>query len=152
MTESPEPPLCLWDLPPELIEKLKTYRYDQILEKHEGPETWEWDLKRPSWAPAPVPGQKDDYQPDPAEFLRIADRDVLLPVGRSHHPNITILRTIVGDGGKSLTLFLKDTTYSKSPKDEFLSAGFLAVCDRVPGERFYIAHVFHEWFILDPIG
>jgi hypothetical protein len=156
MTESPEPPLRLGDLPPELIEKLKTYRYDRIVEKHEGPEDWGWKLRRPderpSWAPEPLPGQKDDYQPDPAEFLRITGRDVLLPVGRSHHPNITILRTIVGDDGKSLTLFLKDTTYSEGPADEFFSAGFLAVCDRVPGERFYIAHVFHEWFMLDPIG
>ncbi len=73
-------------------------------------------------------------------------------MGRSQHLNITILRTIVGDGGKSLTLFLKDTTYCRDPKEEFLSAGFLAVCDRVPGERFYLAHVFHEWFMLDPMG
>ena len=154
VAENPDPPLRLSDLPPETIAQLKTYRYDRIIEKHEGPEDWSWRLRdeRPSWAPEPVPGVEDDYTPDPSEFLRIAGRDVLLPVGRSHHPNITVLRAIVSDDDKSLTLFLKDTTYVESAKEEFFSAGFLAICDRVPGERFYLAHVYHEWFILDPIG
>jgi hypothetical protein len=151
MGEKAERALRLSDLSPETIAKLKTYRYDRIVEKHEGPEDWEWRLRgpdeRPSWL---LPG--DDYQPDPAEFLRIAERDVLLPVGRSHHPNITILRTIVGDEGRSLTIFVKDTTYVQSADEEFFSAGFMAVCDRVPGEPFYIAHVYHEWFMLEPIG
>jgi hypothetical protein len=155
VAENPERPLRLSDLPPETIAKLKTYRYDRIIEKHEGPEDWSWLLRgpdeRPSWAPEPVPGAPDDYEPDPAELLRVDGRDVLLPVGRSRHPNITILRTIVGDDEKSLTLFLKDTTYVTSHDEEFFSAGFLAVCDLVPGERFYIAHVYHEWFMLDPI-
>ena len=72
MTESPEPPLRLWDLPPELIEKLKTYRYDRIIEKHEGPERWEWKLRRPderpSWAPAPVLGHQAVSEPDPVDL------------------------------------------------------------------------------------
>ncbi len=156
MTESREGSLRVLDLPDETLAKLKTYRYDRILEKHEGPDDWSWCLRRlderPSWLPDPLPGTEDDYKPDPAEFLRIEGRDVLLPIGRSHHPNVTILRTIVGDDGKSLTIFLKDTTYVEKADDEFFSAGFLAVCDRVPGESFYIAHVYHEWFMLKPIG
>jgi hypothetical protein len=156
MTENADRSLRLSDLPPETIARLKTYRYDRIIEKHEGPDDWKWLLQspdeRPSWLPEPLPGQEDRYKPDPAEFLRIAGCDVLLPIGRSHHPNITILRTIVGDDGKSLTIFLKDTTYAEDPELEFFSAGFLAVCDRVPGEPFYIAHVYHEWFMLSPIG
>jgi hypothetical protein len=151
-----ERPLRLSDLPPETIARLKAYRYDEIIEKHEGPEGWEWFLRgpddRPSWLPEPLPGARDDYKPDPAEFLRIAGRDVLLPVGRSHHPNITVLRAIVSDDGKSLTIFLKDTTHVASADEEFFSAGFLAVCDRVPGEPFYIAHVYHEWFMLEPMA
>jgi hypothetical protein len=156
MANDADRPLKLSDLPPETIQKLKSYRYDRIIEKHEGPDDWGYLLRdpaeRPSWLPDPLPGEEDDYRPDPAEFLRIAGRDVLLPRGRSHHPNITILRTIVGDDGKSLTIFLKDTTYADTPDLEFFSAGFMAVCDRVPGESFYIAHVYHEWFMLDPIG
>lgn len=155
MSESPRP-LRLADLSAETIAKLKTYRYDRIIEKHEGPDDWDYLLQdpdvRPSWLPEPLPGKPDHYKPDPAELMHLGGRDVLLPIGRSHHPNITLVRTIVSDDGKSLTLFLKDTTYVEDPRMEFLSAGFLAVCDRVPGEAFYIAHVYHEWFMLDPIG
>ena len=39
MSESPRP-LRLADLPAETIAKLKTYRYDRIIEKHEGPDKW----------------------------------------------------------------------------------------------------------------
>ena len=157
MAENTERPLRLADLPQETIARLRTYRYDRIIEKHEGPDSWEWLLRdeRPSCtrsAPEPGPGIDDDDAPDPAELLRIAGCDVLLPIGRSHHPKLTILRAIVGDDARSLTIFLKDTTYVEKAEDEFFSAGFLAVCDRVPGEGFYIAHVYHEWFMLKPIG
>lgn len=157
MSSDTSPPLRLADLSPETIAKLKRFRYDRIIEKHEGPDSWEWQLRdpneRPSWLPEPAsPDLEDDYKPDPAEFLQIAGHDVLLPVGRSQHPNITIIRTIIGDDGNSLIIFLKDTTYVDDPQLEFFSAGFLAVCDRVPGERFYVAHVYHEWFMMAPNG
>jgi hypothetical protein len=29
-------------------------------------------------------------------------------------------------------------------------AGFLAVCERLPGEQFFVASVYHEWFIFEP--
>jgi hypothetical protein len=122
----------LAELPTETLEKIKQYRYDRIIEKHEGPMTWEAVLRF--------------YDP---EFIHVNSYDVLLPVGRAHHPNITFLRCIVGDGGTSLTLFLKDTTYVDNPEDERLFAGFLAVCDQMPGEAFFIAVVYHEWFIVE---
>ena len=28
-------------------------------------------------------------------------------------------------------------------------AGFLAICDKVPGEEWFIAIVYHEWFIIE---
>jgi hypothetical protein len=31
----------LAELPPETIEQIRRYRYDRIVEKHEGPERWE---------------------------------------------------------------------------------------------------------------
>jgi hypothetical protein len=42
-----------------------------------------------------------------------------------------------------LTIFLRDTTYGQ----EWYDAGFLAVCERLPGEDFYLATVYHAWFI-----
>jgi hypothetical protein len=100
----------LSDLSPEVLEKVKSVRWDRIIEKHEGPEDWEALLRY--------------YEP---EFLEIEGRWVLLPVDRSHHPSITILRTIWSADGNSLTVFLKDTTYDD---DSFFSS-FMAVCDRL---------------------
>ena len=33
------------DLKPEIVEKLKTRRYDRIVEKHEGPRDWKWQIE-----------------------------------------------------------------------------------------------------------
>jgi hypothetical protein len=118
----------LSDLSSEIIEKIKSVRWDRIIEKHEGPENWGSVLR--------------NYEP---EFLEIEGRWVLLPVERSHHANITILRTIWSADGNSLTLFLKDTTYEDDP---FFS-GFIAVCDKVRDEDFFLAILYHEWFVID---
>lgn len=118
----------LSDLSPETLEKIKSVRWDRIIEKHEGPETWKSVLRYSE-----------------PEFLEIDGRWVLLPVERSHHPNITILRTIWSADGKSLTLFLKDTTYDDDP---FFS-GFVAVCDKVKNEDFFLAILYHEWFVIE---
>ncbi|WP_416670121.1 hypothetical protein [Egbenema bharatensis] len=70
---------------------------------------------------------------------------VLLPVDKSHHPNITILRSIFSHDGNSLTLFLQDTTYGT----EWYESGYVAVCDKVAGERFFLAILYHEWFVIE---
>jgi hypothetical protein len=118
----------LADLSPDAIEKLKRCRYDRIIEKHEGPERWSDVLEY--------------YDP---EFLEIAGHQVLLPIGREHHPNVTVLRCVQGDGGAVLTLFLRDTTYGQ----EWHDSGFLAVCEKLPGEEFFLATVYHEWFVIE---
>lgn len=119
----------LSDLSQETIEKIKSVRWDRIIEKHEGPEDWESVLR---W-----------YEP---EFLMVEGHAVLLPVEKSHHANITILRTIASLDGNSLTIFFKDTTYYG---DDPFSAGYMAVCDRVPDEGFFLAILYHEWFIIE---
>jgi hypothetical protein len=122
----------LSELSPQVIERIKAYRWDRIIEKHEGPEDWASVL--------------EFYAP---EFMVIEGRHVLLPVNREQHPNMTVLRCVVSKDGQTLTLFLRDTTYVHDPADEKFMAGFLAVCDRVPGEEFFIAVVYHEWFIIE---
>ncbi len=116
------------NLSPETLEKIKSVRWDRIIEKHEGPERWESVLRY--------------YEP---EFIEIEGHWVLLPVEESRHPNITILRSIWSADGNSLTLFLKDTTYDDDP---FFS-GFMAVCDKVKGENFFLAILYHEWFVIE---
>jgi hypothetical protein len=117
------------DLSQTTIDKIKSVRWDRIIEKHEGPEDWDSVLR---W-----------YEP---EFLAIENHWVLLPVERSHHANITVLRTIVSQDGNVLTIFLKDTTnYGDDP----FMAGFLAICEKVAGEVFFLATVYHEWFVIE---
>ena len=106
---------------------IRTYHWDSIIEKHEGPEDWASTL--------------GTYNP---EFLSAAGFPVLLPVGQERNPDITILRSIVSRDGDSLTVFLKDTTHYPDPEDELFWTGRMAVCDRVLGEDFFLAIVFHE--------
>jgi hypothetical protein len=120
------------DLCPETLERVRDRRYDYIGEKHEGPFDWSWQVKSGD-----------------LEFLDLAGYPVLLPIGREQHPNITLLRCIPSADGESQTLFLKDTTYSPEPEMEMFFTGRLAVCDRMPGESFYIAIAYHEWFIVE---
>lgn len=118
----------LADLSQETLDKIKSVRWDRIIEKHEGPEDWAAVLE---W-----------YDP---EFLMIEGRPVLLPIERTHHSNLTILRTVWSADGNSLTLFLKDTTYG----DDWFMSGFMAVCDRPKNEAFFLATLYHEWFIIE---
>lgn len=120
------------DLSKATIEKIKSYRYDRIIEKHEGPAHWRSVIEY--------------YQP---EFIEIDKKPVLFPIEREQHKNITLLRTITDKEENTLIVFLKDTTFVSNPKYENLEAGFVAICDKVPGESFYIAILYHEWFIID---
>jgi hypothetical protein len=87
------------ELSPQALEKLRAYEYDRIVEKHEGPFRWEAKLRY-----------------DELEFLQAEGYDLLLPIGREQHPNITILRCIVSRDNQIITLFLKDTTFTDDPK------------------------------------
>jgi len=118
------------ELTPVVIALIKERRYDSILEKHEGPGRWRSELEHGH-----------------PEFLHAAGHWVLLPIEREHHANVTILRVIESKEGDALTIFLKNTTYTQ-PGDEFFSAGFLAVCEKMPEQPFFIASVYHEWFII----
>jgi hypothetical protein len=44
-----------------------------------------------------------------------------------------------------LTLFLRDPTYG----EEWYDSGFLAICEKLPGQEFFLATVYHEWFVID---
>ena len=127
------------DLSPGLLERIKTVRWDRIIEKHEGPEDYKYQI-----------GYRSDYieftEEDDAEFLEIEGHSVLLPIARKQHPNITILRTIPCADGNTLTIFLKDTTYG----DGMFQAGYMSICEKVAGEDFFLATLYHEWFIIEP--
>ena len=116
------------DLSPETIDKIKQIRYDRIYEKHEGP--WKWE---------------SEFEYGEVEFINMLGYDVLLPIEKEYFPNITPLRIIPSADGNTLTIFFQDTSFYKDKFD----SGFLAVCEKMPNETFFIATVYHEWFILD---
>ena len=107
------------------IDLLSGYRLDRIVEKHEGP--WSWASM---------------CRMEMASFLVVEGFQVLLPLERKHLPNISITRSVVSADGQIITLFLQDTTY-----DTGILAGYMAVCERVPGQRWYVAIVYHECWI-----
>ena len=122
-------------LAPEVIELIKACRYDCIREKHEGPESWASVIQD-------------------VEFMYVDDCFVLLPVDKEEFPFVTVLRMIKSEDHSSLTLFLKDTMYTKvaDPVDEMFHAGRFAFCEKFPGQDFYLATVFHEWFLMEPFS
>ena len=119
------------DLTAVQSEKIVGLFYDCIIEKHEGPHSW-----------------KSEIEYSNVEFLSIDNFQVLLPIDVEHHANITILRCVSGQKNDVLTVFLKDTTHIENESDEFFQSGFLAICDRVESEEFFVATVYHEWFLV----
>jgi hypothetical protein len=118
----------LVELSQETLQKIKSVQWDRIIEKHEGPEDWAAVLRYSE-----------------PEFMMVEGHPVLLPIDKSHHANVTIIRVIFSIDRKSLTLFLQDTTFDDDP---FFS-GFMAVCDRVVNEEFFLAILYHEWFVIE---
>ena len=127
-------------------EKILTFRYDRIVEKHEGPFDWKYQLGGRE-LDANLLRHFPDYDPiaETVQFLEIDSYDVLLPIGRKHHPNITILHHFFSQDFNKLVIYLKDTTY----EDDAFGSGYVAVCDLIQPENFYLTTLYHEWFIID---
>ncbi|BAZ07174.1 hypothetical protein [Calothrix sp. NIES-3974] len=89
---------------------------------------------------------------DLAEFINFHGLDILLPVSRSHHPDIELIRLIPSADGNTVTLYLHDSFY----KDWFTTEqdaryGFLAVADRYKkfGCNFYLASYYHFCYLIN---
>jgi hypothetical protein len=109
------------DLPESEISRIKELSYDHFDEgKHE---TGSWE-----------------YAIDEAEFIVIANRNVLLPIDKKHHKNLTILRDILSADKNSITVFFNNSTYEAED-------GYIAFCDKVPGQNYYIATLLHGCFL-----
>src|SRR5687767_12673056 len=95
--------MALADLRPETLETLRSWRYDRIIEKHEGPESWKSYLS---------------YD-EPTE-LEQDGRRVLLPISWDEPGEIIVLRWLVSQDESSITVFFKDMTLGEhyGPDDE----------------------------------
>lgn len=138
------------DLSPKIVAAIKATKYDRIIEKHEGPFTYKWEFmegtKERADTIAMYKKAGAEYEPDAdADFLSIEGLEVLLPISADHHKNITILHHFLSKDDSKLVIYLKDTTYDESA----WSSGFVAICDKFPKQDFYIATLYHEWFVID---
>ena len=136
--------LKIEDLSQETIAKISQIRYDRIIEKHEGPFSWKSEFSEENEIPPELLKHYPDYNAidEKPQFLTIGKHNALLPVGRKHHSNITILHYFLSEDHSKLVVYLKDTTYYEED-------GYVSICDLVKPENFYISTVYHEWFITD---
>ena len=111
------------------IAKLKETRIDEFIEKHEGPFQWKSHLK---------------YRAP--EFVDLANHSVLLPLSKEHHKNLKLLRCIVSEDGRTLTIFLQDFTYDAN-EDSNLN-GYVAICEKFDDTQGFIAVFYHEWYVI----
>lgn len=58
------------------------------------------------------------------------------------HVNIKIDLCVISKDGNTLTIFLKDTSFETG-----MFAGYLAVCEKVPEQEWFIAIVYHECWV-----
>jgi hypothetical protein len=121
-------------------DKIGKIRWDRFIEKHEGPFAWEGEF-RTELSPE-MRKHFDNYDPvaETPQFIEIGSYDVLLPLGRKHLPDITILDHFFSQDLKRLVIYLTDTTYHED--DLF---GYVAICDLISPENFYLTTFYHEW-------
>ena len=138
----------LADLPREVIEDLcqdDSWRLDidpGFDSKHEFWMVWRHFVALPEEPPPYSEATEDDL----ADFLNVNGFDLLLPVPRTHHPNIRIIRLIPSADRQTLTLFLHDSFHESWFTDSWGARyGFLAVADHYQKYDcdFYLASYYH---------
>jgi hypothetical protein len=143
----------LSELPQEVIQDLcqdDRWRLDidpGFDAKHEFYLSWQHFVRLPD-PPSPY---YESTEADLADFLTFDDFEVLLPVSRSHHPDIKLIRLIPCVEHQTLTLFLHDSFHdSFFQKERDARYGFLAVADRYQkfGCDFYLASYYHFSYLI----
>ena len=93
----------------------------------------------------------ESTEEDLADFLNFEGYNVLLPVSRTHHPFIKLIRLIPSSDNQSLTLLLHDSFHENWFSDASGARyGFLAIADRYQkfGCDFYIASYYHFSYLI----
>lgn len=144
----------LADLPTEVIEDLcseERCRLDidpGFDSKHEFWMTWEHFLIIPE-DNSPLFEKNED---DLADFLNFKGFNVLLPVRRTHHPYIQLIRLIPSSDELSLTLIIHDSFHQDWFTDSWGARyGFLALADRYQKFScdFYVANYYHFSYLVN---
>ncbi|MGB7440799.1 MAG: hypothetical protein WA919_07000 [Coleofasciculaceae cyanobacterium] len=144
----------LADLPQEVIDDLcrdENGRLDidpGFDSKHEFWMVWRHFITLPEETSSFYETTEDDL----AEFLNFDGFDVLLPVVRTHHPDIRLVRLIPSADQQTLTLFIHDSFHQEWFNDVWDARyGFLAVADRYQkfGCDFYLASYYHFSYLIN---
>ncbi|NEQ64343.1 MAG: hypothetical protein F6K21_02370 [Symploca sp. SIO2D2] len=145
----------LADLPKEVIDDLcqdERWRLDidpGFDSKHEFWMAWRHFIALPEETFSPYSEKTEE---DLAEFLNFNGLSVLLPVMRTHHPYIRLIRLLTSSDEKTLTLFLHDSFHEDWFQDKWGARyGFLAVADRYQkfGCDFYLASYYHFSYLIN---
>jgi hypothetical protein len=139
------------DIPTEILNTIKKLRYDRILEKHEGPWTWESALKYDNACIVHFKDKNETF----VEFT------VLMPFPEHHKAQIKMVLCADAEHEEVKTIFF--TCPSLAGYDETETnlqwCGFCAVCREVsiPGAGwfenaapFYVTVLLHETFLIEP--
>lgn len=130
-----EAELKVADLSSEQIAKFSWWRCDQLYEKHESWGNWGEDLKYHS-----------------GQFIDVEGYPVLLP----HLPD-DLGQLLIDDYSLSadevvMTLFLRDYSLVDDPENpddwEEMTSGYVGICYRPEGEKFYVAVVYHARYVV----
>jgi hypothetical protein len=116
--------------------------------KHEFWMNWGHFITLPEQPPSYYQKTEDDL----AEFINFNGLEILLPVSRSHHPDIELIRLIPSADGNTVTLYLHDSFYKDWFTDECGARyGFLAVADHYEkfGCSFYLASYYHFCYLIN---
>jgi hypothetical protein len=116
--------------------------------KHEFWLCWRHFVSLPKDPSPYYEGTEDDL----ADFLTFDNFSILLPVSRTHHPAIRLIRLIPSIDQQTLTLLLHDSFYEDWFNDQFSARyGFLAIADRYQkfGYDFYLASYYHFSYLIN---
>ena len=116
--------------------------------KHEFWLAWRHFLTMSDWGQAQGISEDDVL----ADFITVEGYTILLPVPRSHHPHVRIVRLIPSADTQTLTIFLHDTYHTAWFRDHWGARyGFLAVADRYLHYTcdFYLARYYHFAYLVN---
>lgn len=113
----------------ECKKNIQNYSLDTLKEKHELT-SWYHLINKQSFSYVDENGEtKTIVCGKDVQFLTVNRLDILLPVPKTNHGNITVNQCIVSEDKQVVLLFLTDRTYYGD--DEF-QTGYMAVCKKVP--------------------
>ncbi len=144
----------LADLPTEVIQDLCSEQRCRLDidpgfdSKHEFWMTWQHFLTIPEQNSSLFEKTEDDL----ADFLNFNGFNVLLPVPRTHHPHIQLIRLIPSSDERTLTLLIHDSFHQDWFSDSWGARyGFLALAESYSqfGTDFYVANYYHFSYLVN---